>query len=95
MCCLSVQQCKRDTDKMVLESMAQSLHNSNHTEFWNTVTKQTRLKSIVPSSIDDVIGEANIANVFAEKYSELYRSAPYDVANMMRINTKIDEFDIY
>ena len=30
-------------------------------------------------------------NVFAEKYSELYRSAPYDVANMMRINTKIDE----
>ena len=75
---------------MVSESMAQSLHNSNYTEFWNTVKKHTRLKSIVPSSIDDVNGEANIANVFAEKYSELYRSAPYDVAHMMRINTKID-----
>ena len=76
---------------MVSESMAQSLHNNNYTEFWNTVKKHTRLKSIVPSSIDDVNGEANIANVFAEKYSELYRSVPYDVANMMRINTKLDE----
>ena len=85
-----LKQCKRDKDKMVSESMAQSLHNSNYTEFWNTVKKHTRLKSIVPSSIDDVNGEANIANVFAEKYSELYRSAPYDVAHMMRINTKID-----
>ena len=59
--------------------------------FWNTVKKHTRLKSVVPLSIDDVNGEANIANVFAEKYPELYRSAPYDVANMMRINAKIDE----
>ena len=65
--------------------------NSNYTEFWNTVKKHTRLKSSAPSSIDDVNGEANITNVFAKKYSELYRSAPYDVANMMRIDTKIAE----
>ena len=46
----AVKQCKRHKDKMVSESMAQSLHNSNYTEFWNTIKKHTCLKSIVHSS---------------------------------------------
>ena len=30
-------------------------------------------------------------NVYAEKYSELYRSVPYDDTNMMKIAAKIAE----
>ena len=53
--------------------------------------KYLHAKSYIPSSIDDVNGEAERANVFAEKYSELYTSAQYDVLNMARLDASIDE----
>ena len=87
----AVKQCKRDKGRMISESMALSLKNSKYTKFWNTVKQHTRVKSGVPSSIDGVSGETNIASIFAKKYSNLYTSAPYDATNMMRIDAKIAE----
>ena len=87
----AVKQCKREKESMIAASMASSLQTNNLTEFWRTVKKHSRFTSCLPSSIDDVNGEAEIANVFAEKYSELYTSAPYDALNMARLDASIDE----
>ena len=83
--------CKREKERMIAESMASSLQTSNLTEFWSTVKKHTCINSGIPLCIDDVNGEVEIAKVFAEKYSELYTSAPYDVTNMARLDASIDE----
>ena len=47
--------------------------------------------SNTPNVIDDVSGEINIANVFSDKYNELYNSVSYDRHQMAALKLDLDE----
>ena len=44
----------------------------------------------IPSTIDDANNARDIANKFADRYSDLYKSVPYDVSKMSSITSRID-----
>ena len=54
------------------------------------MTKHSRYNTNIPSTIDDANNATDIANIFADRYSDLYKSVPYDVSKMSSITSRID-----
>ena len=86
----AIKKCKNEKERLISESIAESLVKTDYHSFWAEVRKKTSYKSNTPSSIDGVNCPGDIANHFAIKYSELYTSAPYDSIRMDQINGSID-----
>ena len=65
--------------------MASSLLNKNVNNFWKGVKNVSGVKSGLPSTVDNVNGEENISNLFANKYNAVYNSVSYDVDDMTNL----------
>ena len=48
------------------------------------------VKSSLPCSIDFVVGQEKISDLFASKYEQLYKSVPYNVENLNKLKAKIN-----
>jgi hypothetical protein len=79
------------------ERMAQSFeHASDKTDFWTQVNKKMRCNAgQYPSSVDGAVDEYDIANVFSDKYENMYNSVGYDVNRLentkLNVNLLIDQ----
>jgi hypothetical protein len=78
------------------ERMAQSFeHASDKTDFWTQVKKMRCNAGQYPSSVDGAVDEYDIANVFSDKYENLYNSVGYDVNRLentkLNVNLLIDQ----
>ena len=49
----------------------------------------------LPSSVDGVVGDDEIAQLFSDKYNHLYNSVSYDVDEMNSIGGEIKEHGVY
>jgi hypothetical protein len=85
----AVKQVKKNEDRMRSERMAQAITANNHKNLWKEVNKLKGRKKTLPVVVDGVKGEAQIANIFASKYKELYNSVPCDQIELGVINEKV------
>ena len=70
--------------------MTAALNNSDCKTLWASVKKHSRYNNNTPSTIDYANNATDIANIFADRYSHLYKFVPYDVTNMSSITSRID-----
>jgi hypothetical protein len=71
--------------------MAQSIFNSNCRSFWNEVLKLNHKFHATPNTIDCVLGNEDISQVFANKYQSLYNSVSYDNDAMCKLMLKLND----
>ena len=80
----------REQDEIRMERMATAILQSNHRDLWKEVKKIKGWGNIVPTSIDGLNDENDIAELFSKKYNELYNSVPFDHTEMHHIVNEID-----
>lgn len=81
----AVRKVKKDQDSIINERVAQSIVTSCDRNFWAEI-KKLRSKQAASSQSVDGISEVNgIAQLFAQKYRELYNSVSYDNSEMQTI----------
>ncbi len=72
----------KDKDNITMERMATAILNSNHRDLWAEVKKIKGRNSFVAASVDGFVGDDEIAEVFHDKYADLYNSVPYDSSEL-------------
>ena len=63
--------CKINEKQIRNTKLSESLRNKDFKQFWNEVHKNNRNNTLLPSKIDSLSGETNIANIFADKYNKV------------------------
>ena len=58
--------------------MAESIINNNSRDLWSEIRKVRNTTKIVSTCFDGVTGDINIAELFYNKYNELYNSVRYE-----------------
>ena len=97
----AVRQVLRNADVTRMERMAQALSENRSRDLWKEVKKIKGRNNIMPCSIDGCVDNAKIADVFSEKYMNLYNSVPYRVSDMTEIykdivsRIQIDDENLY
>ena len=60
-------------------------------DLWSEVRRIKGRNKFLPSSIDGVVGDEEMAQLFSDKHNHLYNSVSYDVDEMNVINTEINK----
>ena len=87
----AVKQVKKMKDKHAANSMAKALSDNDINSFWNNVRKAKGTKTARPSTVDDLQGDPVIAQLFANKYNELYNSVSYSTEDMSALLKQVDD----
>ena len=80
----------RNKHAITMSNMANAFTSSTKRNFWAEVKKLRGRSSSVPDVIDNVHGEHDIANLFKDKYRELYNSVSYDARQMSVLRSDIE-----
>ena len=86
----AVKQVKKNQDTITMTQLAESLYNSNVNCMWSQIKRMCSRKSAVSPCIDDAYG-SDIANVFKDKYSLLYKSVPLESSDIDEMKKQIEE----
>lgn len=86
----AIRKVKQKENVIRSEKMSNSLLCNDSKKFWYDVKKMKGNKNIVPLTVDDVRGDKNIANLFADKYGELYTSVESDKHSLNDIKNCIN-----
>ncbi len=62
--------------------MAEAVVNNDNKSFWKQPNSFLPRKATYPAKVDDADGQAEIADLFADKFHNLYNSVSYNEANM-------------
>jgi hypothetical protein len=87
----AVDKTKRYEDKINNERLAQSIRNNSDRDPWSETKHIRPSKSGISRTIDDRADGINIANLFANKYRDLYTSVQYDINDGLNIQIDIKE----
>ena len=74
-------------DEIKAEKMASNLKG---TGFWPEVRSVIGSNKTRVNLVDEFCGDEEIANLFHDKYAQLYNSVPYDEGDMMNIRQTLD-----
>jgi hypothetical protein len=74
----AVKICKRNAIVNRNEKMAECVHNNLARDLWSELRKMDESRNTLPSTINGLSDDVDIANVFANKYKNLYKSVPTD-----------------
>jgi len=86
----TVRQVKRDEESIVRERIAEALIVDPTRSFWVEVKKIRNNKASGSKIVDGRTDETSIAQLFADKYRNLYSSVPFDAAEMQLLLTELD-----
>jgi exonuclease III len=86
----AVRQVKREEDLIVRDRIANALIVDPSRSFWTEVKKIRNNKACSTKIVDGCTDENSIAQLFANKYSNLFSSVPYDVADMQDLLAELD-----
>ena len=76
--------------------MARSVAENNSRQLWKEVRQLKNSKSCVTNCMDKKTGCENIAELFSEKYSELYNSVSYETDQLATItNNNMKDIAMY
>ena len=78
----SRKQAIKNKDLITSSNLVKSLKDESSKEFWCKVRRCKGTKSNAVNCVDDSRGEANICNVFKEKFKSLYNCVSYEAADM-------------
>ena len=81
---------KRNKSRISSEKMATSMLNNDCKDFWSEVNKIKNVKKNVPNVVDNCTGESDIANMFNDKYKDLYNTVSYCKKDMSNLIADID-----
>ena len=81
----AIRQVRKRDEALRRERMAEAFIQPTRRDFWREIKKVQGGRVSCPTSVDDSVGEEDIANLFSEKYEALYRSVPYDRAQMEQL----------
>ena len=70
--------------------LAKSASENRHRDFWSELKKLDNYKKPKPCSINNCTDDTDIANVFANKYRDLYTSVPTDKHELDEICNNIN-----
>ncbi len=70
--------------------MAEAIIANDNRNFWREARKINCKKKTIPNTIDEVKGDKNISELFADKYNGIYNSVLYEDA-MNRIKACVQE----
>ena len=77
-------------DIMCTTKMAEAISENRTRDLWSEVCCIKGRNKFMSSSVDGVVGDDEIAQLFSDKYNHLYNSVSYDVYEMNSIGAEID-----
>ena len=83
--------CKRNEKQIRSKRLARNLKDKNFKEFWDDIYKTNQNNTLLPSKIDNHLGELNIANAFTDKYSKILDKNNCGESSACTINFKLDD----
>jgi hypothetical protein len=86
----AVRQVKRVEDLIVRDRIANALIVDPSRSFWTEVKKIRSNKACSTKIVDGCTDENSIAQLLANKYSNLFSSVPYDAADMQDLLAELD-----
>ena len=75
----------RDQDKIVITRMAEAIGSNCTRDLWKEVRKIKGRNNQCSNVVDQCSSDSDIANIFYNKYNDLYNSVPYDCNVMTNI----------
>ena len=81
---------KRNQTAIRNEKLAMYLNSRDSSNLWGEVKKAKGANNSMPSTVDGVSGNNEIANLFANKFKTLFNSVAYDDADMERLDKRLD-----
>ncbi len=77
-------------DKIRTTKMAEAISENRTRNLWSEVHRIKGRNKFSPSSIDGIVGDEEISQLFSDKYDHLYNSVPYDQDEMNKIKEEIN-----
>ncbi len=77
---------KRDNVKITMNKMAKALADSNTHDFFTESWKLKGRNINLSKTIDNASNDADIANLFGQKYDELYNSVSYNKSDLENLS---------
>ena len=87
----SIRHCKQNKSLIKSQKMAEALAKSDNRNFWDEVQRLNKSSRTVPSFIDGEGDTVKIANIFHDKFSDVYKSVPYTDKDMSDLNHRIEK----
>ena len=81
---------KRNKYQMQAMNIVQSIETSRYNDFWKTINRLKGKPSKLPTTMDGVVGDDNIANLFQDKFNKLYTSVSYEETQMRTLKAQIN-----
>jgi len=85
-----IRQIRREEDEIVRRRMAESLCRADGRNFWKEVRKIRHSKASSSGIVDGCHDTSGIAQLFANKYNDLYSSVAYGKCDMDNVLVDID-----
>ena len=86
----AIRHLERYANKIRMDKMAQALLSARSRDMWGELRRMRGRNSRIVCSVDDNNDSCDIANMFSDKYSELYNSVPYNDIEMNSIEKEIN-----
>ncbi len=86
----AVKTLKRDSDTIRMQKLAEALVSNKTRDLFSEASKIKGRNNILPTNVDDASTDDDIVNLFADKYSNLYKSVPYAQSEINDIKCIID-----
>ena len=86
----TVKAAKASVNKTQSRVMAEALLENNSRDLWTEIKKVNRKSGTIPTTMDDTLGEASVADVFANKFKSLYSCVSYDQCDMDGLLNDVD-----
>ncbi len=88
---LAVRQLKKDENDLRRMKMGEAISGNKQRNLWDEVKRMVPCGKIVATQVDDASDPEAIANVFANKFEDLYQSVPTDADELNDISSMIKE----
>ena len=82
---------KNNTIESIELNLANYMINNKVNNFWAEIKKMKGNVGNLPMSVNGVSGESNIANLFSEKYKELFSCVSYDSDIMFNLKQQTEK----
>ena len=86
-----IKKVRQDENKIRNQKIAEHIRSKDTKEFWSSIKKVKGQQKSVPNKIDNSHGNQEIADMFANKFSNLYNSVSYDHDKMLLLKSRISD----
>ena len=86
-----VRQLRRNSNNIRNANIAKYITEKDDVNLWNEIRKIKSTNRYVPTSVDGMSGEGEIANIFANKYENLYNCVSFDQVKMNAVIDRVND----